>query len=144
MSTGTDERATVPLDREGMKVGNSVRRTVLTSPGVMKFTPRGGSDRRIGRVAFGVRDCDMDPDQGLSRHWTEQPTVSGMQKVAACTSSLEPPNTDAGNNCEKPDDVGSVTSFATFSQENCISWKLRKSDGDMEFNSGGNPDDCEN
>lgn len=96
--------------------------------------------------ARAVRDCDADPgaSQDVSHHWSEHSSVNGMQKTAACTSALEPPSTSPGSNCHTSPSSGSIATFAPFSEESCISWRLRKSNGDVEFNNGGHADDCEN
>lgn len=95
--------------------------------------------------ARAVRDCDAGAgeSQDSFEDWSpEYSSVSAMQKLAVCTSSLEPPRVTSTSNCRKHPDSGDVETFAPFSDRLCISWRLRYSNGTEEYNSGGNKSDC--
>lgn len=95
--------------------------------------------------ARAVRDCDDDSGSTQDRNYKwagEIVTVRGMQRLAICTSGLEPPNTRPGSNCEKHPESDNIESFSKFSDTTCIGWRLRSSTGVLTSNSGGVASDC--
>lgn len=87
-----------------------------------------------------ARDCHASGSVYARRKWAVDYDVDRMQKAARCTNSADPPT---GSTCAPhPDSQGSVANFAPFSDRSCISWYVRKSNGQDEYEDGGVKDDC--